>query len=272
MTQNKNKKLKKRKAEERELKFKRVEVVLGIVSAIIAIATFVNSLVNDGYQKRLDYNNNMPNLSMTTEIVVNDSGHEITKCVIRNDGGTIREAKLIPHLYYRYLNAPSIDAEYQDIYVVEILDMFSPWFLGDLYATPTVAYNPDDCTWTLEVDKERIKGTWELAMMIGMRLEGDVVFSEYEFLLEVDYIDNMGERRTEWYNGIYGLLTGIEGIEIEWTTPGFPYQLEHLDENSWIPLSVYYNAPGISLGPDVDKAKADVDFLVQICQEGLFAN
>lgn len=270
MAQNKSKKTRKRKVEERELKFKRIELVIGIVSVLLAIATFVNSVANVDYQKKIDYNKNMPNLSMVTEIVVDDeTGNETTKCVIKNDGGTIREAKMTPHLYFRYLNAPSIYAKYQDIYVVEILDMFAPWFIEDWYATRCIAYNPDDCSWVIEVDKEKIKSTWELLLMIGSRLEGDVVFSEYVFLLEVNYIDIMGERRTEWYDGIYGLLTGIEGINIEWTTPGFPYQLECLDEKSSIPLSVYCNAPGISLGTDIEKAKEDVDYLVEICQAGL---
>ena len=243
----------------------RIELLLGIIGAIVAIAGLIVALNS----WKLEYNQHRPNLSITTEVVTDDNtGEEVTKCIVKNDGDTIREATITPHVYFRYLNVPDLSGDYENIFVVEITDVFATYYGNGLFGSSVVYYNPVDCNWVMEVDKAKIEYTFSMLTKIGDQMEGDLIASSYELLLEVSYIDIMGKRKTEWYNTADAILTGI-GTEDKSSEP---YQLNYISEDSWIPLSMYTDAPSVILGNDENLFDVQVEYLVEACQNGMFAD
>ena len=78
----------------------------------------------------------------------------------------------------------------------------------------------------------------------------------------------MGKRKTEWYNTSQAILTGI-GTDDKFSGP---HQLYLVDEDSWIPLSLYTDAPSVILGNDEKLFDAQVEYLVEGCQNYMFAD
>jgi hypothetical protein len=133
------------KSEETQHKTSKIErffsgVNLGL--SLIAIVISVLALFISWSQVDLEYRLNLPNLNMDVELFLNeDTNEEILKYQIINNGGNIREATIIPHMYLTYICSPDFGAEYESSYAIELNDFFAPHYKNGIYYSSVIPYN-----------------------------------------------------------------------------------------------------------------------------------
>lgn len=280
------KKVEKQKTEEKEreskdeieIRHSRLELIMSALSLLLSIISLLFSYFLTNRQLKMEYGQSLPNLSMSSQ-VVEDEDKEVMRYVIKNDGGIIREAVITPHLFLVFSNFATTDqvnAGYYSIDIersvgIEIMDAFAPYWGNGLYYFSGAYYNPDMKTWTIDIDKARLEKAYELQMLIVNPLEAyheDSILTTFDFILEVRYVDIMGEEQVEWYAGEDGIDSEVETV-IKYTLPS---QLTRITNKSEIPLSVYRNAGGINIedGVEILEDEATIDILVSYCYEALY--
>lgn len=150
------------KAKDVELKHSRIELWISAISLLMSVVSLVLSIALTKSQIDLEYNQSLPNLSMSVEVAEDDTGEEILICKVKNDGGNIREAAITPHLYLTYSSMPFLGAKDEKDFALEVMDMFAPYAGNGIYYSSDVSYNPDEKSWFLNVDKARMRDAFEL--------------------------------------------------------------------------------------------------------------
>lgn len=271
-----NKKAKKQKDKEVELRHSRIEHTIGIISLVlsaIAIAISIWAINLTKTQMNLEYNQYRPILSMSAEVIQNeDPGTTMLQCEIKNDGGNIREAVITPHLFLTYAHLPNWGADYDGAYAIEIKDLFAPYYENGIYYYSGAAYRPDESNWVFAVNSERLSKAMDLHFLIGdslRKLDSGMIVSEtFAFVIELEYVDILGNRQEEWYNATnYDLYNIIAGEVSDYT----PYQLRQIDEHSSISLSVFQSSVGVNIGEEMELVQDEemIDELAHLCYEGL---
>ena len=264
------------KSEETQHKTSKIErffsgVNLGL--SLIAIVISVLALFISWSQVDLEYRLNLPNLNMDVELFLNeDTNEEILKYQIINNGGNIREATIIPHMYLTYICSPDFGAEYESSYAIELNDFFAPHYKNGIYYSSVIPYNVKENSWIFDINKSRINEGLDLLHLVGEPFSESGTMFCLDLCLEISYFDVKGNQHVDWYNASSELFYDLsEAYSYSPQTS----QLRHINKDSLPSLQVYKNAIGLNMADFIKDGEIICDednltSLSQLCAEGLF--
>lgn len=218
--------------------------IISIISLCISIVTLAVYIIGNHISKSnidMQYALNLPNLNMNVS-----TDDNLLSCKITNNGGNIREAYLVPHMFFELRYCPNF--EILDSQIIEINDFFRKKFSDelDLYWDSRMAYNIDDNGWMINIDQDELNESYTLLFTIQKKVNINFVTSELSLCFEIRYTDFTGVNHEEWYYADYTLGT-----------------LTLIDEDFNIPKEKYLNAKSI----DIEDVKDNDAIITQLAED-----
>lgn len=214
---NKNNRIKKKR---------RIKIKKGHIGLLLTGITIVVYIFGNHYSKKnndIQYMLNLPSFNL--DISKDDKDNKL--CHIRNEGGRIKEATLIPHMYLSTTNY-KINSHYS----IEIKDFFGEKMLTEdiyLYSAKQV-FDTKNNGWDVCIDRKKEAEGLSFLKEIGEKIVSSNLLYSLDLCFEIEYVDFADKKHTEWYFANYD-----EGI------------LHCLNENYHTPLDVYTTDRNINL-------------------------
>ncbi len=166
-----------------------------IIGVVIPVASVVIYFFANWYSKesnKIQYMLNLPSFNIN----VSKDDKDNILCHVGNEGGSIKEATLTPHMYLS-MNNYKIDSKY----TVEIKDFFGEKILTeDLYLySAQQNFKTKTNGWDIFIDSKKEKGAYSSLFNIGEKIVSQNLLVRLDLCFEIKYVDFMGENHEEWY-------------------------------------------------------------------------